>query len=412
MRLLQYLPILAALAALGATMPTEEMAPVERDVIWIRYRVKPSLSPQSPTSDSPADSGTAYYLFKLFVNSVHFVSWCVGEENKWKGTMMYGLFDLGEDQECTRRLERRNLCFGRSATEDDAVNDVEGHFEIKVFRAKGRKRVPRQINEFDKSEIGRQMGGDIDLVKGGQARHQPRRFYKFALLDPVDEPYATFRYLYRSWDQLRALGITNREDPCRSFMSASSARSTSSLVEITAADARHANTPATCLSSSSSSSSSCDDAPTDSKRNRLALIEAKAGQSTAATTSTMGSSAADNNITDDSSRSFKRLSIPSPRALTLRPSSTSSAATRSTSPTKAIPGAYVDSPDLETSEEREWLQHTPSPVKREAEAKGYESPEPKVGRSRTTSAALLREVVRKMFRGERGQMEGRAGSGG
>lgn len=76
--------------------------------------------------------------------------------------MMYGLFDLGEDQECTRRLERRNLCFGRSATEDDAVNDVEGHFEIKVFRAKGRKRVPRQINEFDKSEIGRQMGGDIE----------------------------------------------------------------------------------------------------------------------------------------------------------------------------------------------------------------------------------------------------------
>lgn len=33
MRLLQLLSIFAALAALGVTMPTEEMAPVERDVV-------------------------------------------------------------------------------------------------------------------------------------------------------------------------------------------------------------------------------------------------------------------------------------------------------------------------------------------------------------------------------------------
>lgn len=75
--------------------------------------------------------------------------------------MMYGLYDLEENHECTRRLDRRNLCFQRSATEDDVVSDVQGHFEIKVFRAKGRKRFPRQVNEFDKSEIGRQTGGGI-----------------------------------------------------------------------------------------------------------------------------------------------------------------------------------------------------------------------------------------------------------
>ncbi|EON63363.1 hypothetical protein W97_02590 [Coniosporium apollinis CBS 100218] len=354
-------------SSLGST-PTAELSKNETIVsryiphipntqIWIRYRIKPSPSPpQSPRTDPSTESGTAYYLFKLFVNSVHFVSWCVGEENKWKGTMMYGLYELEENHECTRELDRRNLSFQRSATEDDVVSDVQGHFEIKVFRAKGRKRVPRQVNEFDKSEIGRQTGGGIGLVKGGQARHQPRRFYKFALIAPVDEPYATFRYLYRSWDQLRALGITDQGDPCRGFLSADSASSASSLVNITAADVRHANTPATCLSSSSSSSSSSDGAPND--------------------TTTAGHATADKNITNDPSRSYKRLSIPPSRALTLLPSSISSAATRSTSPMKAIPGAYIESPDLETSDKREWLRHTPSPVKWEAETKGYGSPEP------------------------------------
>lgn len=66
-------------------------------------------------------------------------------------------------------------------------------------------------------------------------------------------------------DQLRALGVTDQGDPCRGFLTADSASSTSSLVNITAADVRHANTPATCLSSSSSSSSSSEGAPNDSK---------------------------------------------------------------------------------------------------------------------------------------------------
>lgn len=145
---------------------------------------------------------------------------------------------------------------------------------------------------------------------------------------------------------------------------------------------------------------------------RLALVEAKADQYTAATATTAGHPTADKNMTDDPSRSYKRLSIPPSRALTLLPSSTSSAASRSASPTKAIPGAYIESPDLETSAKREWLWHTPSPVKWEAETKGYESPEPKAVRTRTTSTALLREVVGKMFRGDKGTGDGRAGNGG
>lgn len=46
------------------------------------------------------------------------------------------------------------------------------------------------------------------LVNAGRAGpERPKRFYKFALIDPVDQPFATFRYYYRTWDQLGDLGL-------------------------------------------------------------------------------------------------------------------------------------------------------------------------------------------------------------
>lgn len=48
----------------------------------------------------------------------------------------------------------------------------------------------------------------VSLIHGGRAgSEQPKRFYKFALIDPVDQPFATFRYYYRTWNQLRDLGV-------------------------------------------------------------------------------------------------------------------------------------------------------------------------------------------------------------
>lgn len=46
------------------------------------------------------------------------------------------------------------------------------------------------------------------LVNAGRAGpEQPKRFYKFALIDPVHQPFATFCYHYRTWGQLRELGL-------------------------------------------------------------------------------------------------------------------------------------------------------------------------------------------------------------
>lgn len=38
-------------------------------------------------------------------------------------------------------------------------------------------------------------------------RDHPKRFYRIALIDPVDQPFATFRYFYRTQGQLRDLGV-------------------------------------------------------------------------------------------------------------------------------------------------------------------------------------------------------------
>jgi hypothetical protein len=46
------------------------------------------------------------------------------------------------------------------------------------------------------------------LVPAGRAGpEQPKRFYEFALIDPVDRPFAEFRFHYRSWEQLDEVGV-------------------------------------------------------------------------------------------------------------------------------------------------------------------------------------------------------------
>jgi hypothetical protein len=48
-------------------------------------------------------------------------------------------------------------------------------------------------------------------VNAGRAStEQPKRYYTFALTDPVDQPFCTFRYYYRTWEQLRDLGLLEK----------------------------------------------------------------------------------------------------------------------------------------------------------------------------------------------------------
>ena len=50
------------------------------------------------------------------------------------------------------------------------------------------------------------------LINAGRAGpEQPERFYKFALIDPIDQPFATFCFHYRTWEQLRDVGLLDQE---------------------------------------------------------------------------------------------------------------------------------------------------------------------------------------------------------
>lgn len=62
--------------------------------------------------------------------------------------------------------------------------------------------------EYALDELDKNSADCGSLINAGRAGpEQPKRFYKFALIDPVDQPFATFRYHYRTWDQLRELGL-------------------------------------------------------------------------------------------------------------------------------------------------------------------------------------------------------------
>lgn len=41
-------------------------------------------------------------------------------------------------------------------------------------------------------------------------KNHPQRFYRYDLLDPLDQPFSTFRYYYRTWEQLETLGVISR----------------------------------------------------------------------------------------------------------------------------------------------------------------------------------------------------------
>ncbi|KAF4539734.1 uncharacterized protein LTHEOB_9852 [Lasiodiplodia theobromae] len=177
---------------------------------WIAYHVKP---PALIMDDQPVD--VKYFLFKLYMEGRHVVTWAVGEEDEWKGKTMFGLF---ENQAWRGGVEKRAFTFatgkesGMGDVDVDVEKDHEERFmEIKVFRASARKRVQRKTPELMETEVGKEGAGGINLVNAGRLKKEnPKRYYEFALLDSLKEPFAKFRYYYRSVDQLETLGVIIR----------------------------------------------------------------------------------------------------------------------------------------------------------------------------------------------------------
>lgn len=127
---------------------------------WIAYHVKP---PALIMDDQPVD--VKYFLFKLYMEGRHVVTWAVGEEDEWKGKTMFGLF---ENQAWRGGVEKRAFTFatgkesGMGDVDVDVEKDHEERFmEIKVFRASARKRVQRKTPELMETEVGKEGAGGI-----------------------------------------------------------------------------------------------------------------------------------------------------------------------------------------------------------------------------------------------------------
>lgn len=131
---------------------------------WICYDISPPAPP------------AAYFLFKLLINGAHVVSWSCGQEDAWRGKTMFGLFESPEDKEGKGFVERRSLFF---------------------------------------SDAKKSVGSDPSsrLVNAGRAKKEnPKRFHRFSLIDPIDQPFATFKYYYCTQKKLEELGILGRQN--------------------------------------------------------------------------------------------------------------------------------------------------------------------------------------------------------
>jgi len=117
----------------------------EGSMFWIAY----SISPPIPDGH--------YFLFKLYINGRHILSWSTGKEEGWTGKTMFGLYERPEDEDGKKRVEKRVLSFTSPDQKSKVWDDVKDPFEdnmrmeIKVHRAHGRVRMEREMQEYSKT---------------------------------------------------------------------------------------------------------------------------------------------------------------------------------------------------------------------------------------------------------------------
>lgn len=148
------------------------------------------------------------------MNGRHITSWGINPKEKPEGQIMRALFNpaVEENMEfAPAGIQPRHFYFAPEAEPDNEITALDGGLiEIKCYRASGR----------------RQRAANAEDFRGGQKRYglelparalldapQDARFYDWILLDPKDEPYASFRFHYRAWENLVALSLIPSENP-------------------------------------------------------------------------------------------------------------------------------------------------------------------------------------------------------
>ncbi|KAI7502663.1 hypothetical protein KC347_g8888 [Hortaea werneckii] len=167
---------------------------------WIVYACPRPL----PGIKHEEDVQVRYYFFKLLVRGQCIVSWGCGEQQGWQGKAMFGLFTTGSDFERRRVVKKMGFFFPpyfSEAYEGSEYADPAA-FEVQVFRSWARRRERNGMNGMlSNEEVEEKLGNRLGMHSLGiMKKGEPNRRYTYALIDAVDEPYATFKYHFERED--------------------------------------------------------------------------------------------------------------------------------------------------------------------------------------------------------------------
>ncbi|KAI9645747.1 hypothetical protein NHQ30_005179 [Ciborinia camelliae] len=157
-----------------------------------------------------------WFYFKLYMNGRHITSWGTNTKTRPSGQVMRALFepdatwDYKEGKTIYKNpgTEYRPFFFSQENGDRGAAEDG-GLIEVKVFRARGRKRRNPKLEQYKNQSI----YGVIMPTHGLIEKPQDARYYDWHLRDAKDSPFATFKFHYRSWDSLQSLHLIPSDHP-------------------------------------------------------------------------------------------------------------------------------------------------------------------------------------------------------
>lgn len=118
---------------------------------WISYSIDPVSVLTTSTTSELSGGEVKFIYFKLVLNGRDFVSWGVGEEEQWRGKTMWALADGGCDWRGRGVVRKEGLFFGDDDGEEAEISDgmakMLGDFEVRVYRARGRKKRERVVEK-------------------------------------------------------------------------------------------------------------------------------------------------------------------------------------------------------------------------------------------------------------------------
>ncbi|KAK3945137.1 hypothetical protein QBC46DRAFT_303903 [Diplogelasinospora grovesii] len=142
------------------------------------------------------------FFFRLLMNGRDVASWGIDLEDQRRGKIAKTLWAPCSQYDGRVGLEQRSFVF-LAGQERKSVAEDGGLIQIQVFRARERYSRAPCLEEFRNHN---NYGIAIPSV-GLMSDPEDALYYSFHLMDAKDEPYATFKYHYRSWDNLEQLNI-------------------------------------------------------------------------------------------------------------------------------------------------------------------------------------------------------------